>query len=48
MKLTPEEVAGGFLRVANESMGRPIRSLIEGRGIKTADYSLVSFGGAGG
>lgn len=48
MNLRPEEVASGFLRVANESMGRPIRSLTEGRGIRTADHTLVSFGGAGG
>jgi 5-oxoprolinase (ATP-hydrolysing) len=48
MHLKPEEVASGFLRVASESMGRPIRSLTEGRGIRTADHTLVSFGGAGG
>lgn len=48
MQLTPEEVASGFLRVANESMGRPIRSLTEGRGIRTSSHTLVSFGGAGG
>lgn len=48
MSLTAEEVASGFLRVANESMSRPIRSLTEGRGIRTADHTLVTFGGAGG
>lgn len=48
MNLTAEEVATGFLRVANEGMSRPIRSLTEGRGIRTADHTLVSFGGAGG
>ena len=46
--LTTEEVAGGFLRVANEAMSRPIRSLTEGRGITTSDHTLVTFGGAGG
>lgn len=30
--LTPEEVAFGFLDVANEAMCRPIRSLTEGKG----------------
>ncbi|KAI3543826.1 hydantoinase B/oxoprolinase [Colletotrichum abscissum] len=45
---TPEEVASGFLRVANESMSRPIRSLTEGRGIRTSDHVLATFGGAGG
>ncbi|OAQ77832.1 5-oxoprolinase [Purpureocillium lilacinum] len=48
MNLTPEEVASGFLRVANESMSRPIRSLTEGRGIRTSDHMLATFGGAGG
>ncbi|KAI8266232.1 hypothetical protein K4K58_010173 [Colletotrichum sp. SAR11_239] len=45
---TPEEVASGFLRVANESMSRPIRSLTEGRGIRTSEHVLATFGGAGG
>ncbi|KAK1636953.1 Hydantoinase B multi-domain protein [Colletotrichum phormii] len=45
---TPEEVASGFLRVANESMSRPIRSLTEGRGIRTSNHVLATFGGAGG
>lgn len=48
MNLTAEEVASGFLRVANEAMSRPIRSLTEGRGITTSDHTLVTFGGAGG
>ncbi|KAI1291186.1 5-oxoprolinase [Xylaria venustula] len=45
---TPEQVASGFLRIANESMSRPIRSLTEGRGIRTSDHVLATFGGAGG
>ncbi|RMJ09443.1 hypothetical protein CDV36_010931 [Fusarium kuroshium] len=48
LDFTPEEVASGFLRVANEAMSRPIRSLTEGRGIRTSDHALVTFGGAGG
>ncbi|UPL00473.1 hypothetical protein LCI18_011407 [Fusarium solani-melongenae] len=48
LDFTPEEVASGFLRVANEAMSRPIRSLTEGRGIRTSDHTLVTFGGAGG
>ncbi|KAI0383983.1 5-oxoprolinase [Hypomontagnella monticulosa] len=48
MNMTPEEVASGFLRVANESMSRPIRSLTEGRGIRTSQHVLATFGGAGG
>ncbi|KAL4882942.1 Hydantoinase B/oxoprolinase-domain-containing protein [Aspergillus karnatakaensis] len=48
--LTPEEVACGFLDVANEAMCRPIRSLTEGKGynILSASHNLAVFGGAGG
>ncbi|PRT55928.1 5-oxoprolinase [Wickerhamiella sorbophila] len=46
--LTPEQVALGFLTVANETMCRPIRSLTEGKGYSTANHVLASFGGAGG
>lgn len=46
--LTPEEVAQGFLVVANEAMCRPIRSLTEGKGYPVSSHSLASFGGAGG
>lgn len=46
--LKPEEVAMGFLLVANASMTRPIRALSEGRGFETAAHNLVCFGGAGG
>ncbi|KAJ7596011.1 Hydantoinase B/oxoprolinase-domain-containing protein [Mycena floridula] len=45
---TVEEVASGFLAVANESMARPIRSLSEGRGYSLKNHNLASFGGAGG
>ena len=48
ISMTPEEVASGFLRVANEGMSRPIRSLTEGRGIRTSNHVLATFGGAGG
>ncbi|KAJ9288523.1 hypothetical protein DTO021C3_3775 [Paecilomyces variotii] len=47
-KLTPEEVAMGFLMVANAAMTRPIRTISEGRGFETASHNLVCFGGAGG
>ncbi|CAK7199350.1 hypothetical protein SEUCBS139899_002028 [Sporothrix eucalyptigena] len=45
---TPEQIAHGFLQVANESMCRPIRNATEARGFATQDHNLVSFGGAGG
>ncbi|KAJ4490584.1 Hydantoinase B/oxoprolinase-domain-containing protein [Lentinula aciculospora] len=48
IKMSPEEVASGFLRVANEAMCRPIRSLTEAKGYESASHNLVVFGGAGG
>ncbi|KAI5304085.1 hypothetical protein KEM56_006868, partial [Ascosphaera pollenicola] len=46
--LTPEEVASGFLDVANEAMCRPIRALTEGKGYDISSHNLSVFGGAGG
>ncbi|ANB15796.1 Oxp1p [Sugiyamaella lignohabitans] len=43
-----EDVAMGFLQVANEAMCRPIRTLTEGKGYITSRHHLASFGGAGG
>ncbi|TPX14762.1 uncharacterized protein E0L32_005157 [Thyridium curvatum] len=45
---TAEEVAMGFLKVANEGMARPIRALTEARGYETSSHHLACFGGAGG
>ena len=47
-ELTREEVAMGFLAVANEAMCRPIRALTQGKGYDTSRHSLACFGGAGG
>ncbi|KFA54547.1 hypothetical protein S40293_08048 [Stachybotrys chartarum IBT 40293] len=47
-KLSAEEVALGFLKVADESMTRPIRNLTEARGFETSSHHLACFGGAGG
>lgn len=47
-KLTPEEVASGFLKVAVESMARPIRNLTEAKGFGTGEHNLACFGGSGG
>ncbi|KAL6411679.1 hypothetical protein AUP68_05396 [Ilyonectria robusta] len=46
--LTAEEVALGFLEIANETMSRPIRNTTEARGYALENHNLVSFGGAGG
>ncbi|KIY50075.1 hypothetical protein FISHEDRAFT_72121 [Fistulina hepatica ATCC 64428] len=45
---TVDEVAAGFLRVANENMSRPMRSLTEQRGYAVSNHNLCCFGGAGG
>lgn len=44
----PEEVAMGFLDVANETMAKPIRALTEARGFDVSSHHLACFGGAGG
>ncbi|XP_017766336.1 PREDICTED: 5-oxoprolinase [Eufriesea mexicana] len=47
-KMTVEEVAMGFVRVANETMCRPIRALTQAKGYDTSRHVLACFGGAGG
>jgi len=46
-KKTVEEVAYGFVRVANEAMCRPIRNLTTMRGFDITTHALACFGGAG-
>ncbi|CAF0933153.1 unnamed protein product [Rotaria sordida] len=46
--LSIEDIALGFINVANESMSRPIRALTEGKGFDLRDHVLACFGGAGG
>ncbi|KAF2141015.1 uncharacterized protein K452DRAFT_319288 [Aplosporella prunicola CBS 121167] len=46
--MTPEDVAYGFLDVANEAMCRPIRALTEAKGYEIGKHQLAVFGGAGG
>ncbi|KAK5673023.1 hypothetical protein QVD99_000497 [Batrachochytrium dendrobatidis] len=43
-----DEIAFGFIKVANESMCRPIRALTEGKGYNASNHILACFGGAGG
>ena len=47
-EMSPDEVAYGFIKIANETMTRPIRSLTEARGHDTSKHRLATFGGAGG
>lgn len=42
---TLEEVAIGFLTVANEGMARPMRQLTEQRGHAISSHDLCCFGG---
>ncbi|XP_048862389.1 5-oxoprolinase isoform X2 [Brienomyrus brachyistius] len=47
-EMSVEEVAMGFIRVANEAMCRPIRALTQAKGHDTSQHILACFGGAGG
>lgn len=42
-----ENIAQGFVNVANETMCRPIRQLTEMKGHETKNHALACFGGAG-
>lgn len=46
--MSVEEVAQGFITIANEAMCRPIRAITEARGYRTSEHNLACFGGAGG
>ncbi|MBI3514052.1 MAG: 5-oxoprolinase, partial [Proteobacteria bacterium] len=45
---TPEDIADGFLRVANENMANAIKEISVQRGYDVTAYALCAFGGAGG
>ena len=47
-QMSADEVAYGFIKIANETMTRPIRSLTEAKGHDTSKHRLATFGGAGG
>ena len=47
-RMSADEIAYGFIKIANETMTRPIRSLTEARGHDTSKHRLATFGGAGG
>ena len=46
--ITMEALALGFVRIAIETMGRPIKDLSIARGYDLRQHGLISFGGAGG
>jgi 5-oxoprolinase (ATP-hydrolysing) len=47
-QMSVDEVAYGFIKIANETMTRPIRLLTEAKGHDTSQHRLATFGGAGG
>ncbi|GAM23449.1 hypothetical protein SAMD00019534_066240 [Acytostelium subglobosum LB1] len=47
-EMSVDEVAYGFIRVANEAMCRPIRNITEAKGHDASHHVLSCFGGAGG
>ena len=47
-EMSLDDIANGFVKIANETMTRPIRSLTEARGHDTSKHRLATFGGAGG
>ena len=46
-EISEDEVAFGFIKVANEAMCRPIRALTLAKGHDTKNHVLACFGGAG-
>ncbi|MBF0186716.1 MAG: hydantoinase B/oxoprolinase family protein [Magnetococcales bacterium] len=46
-ELSPEALALGYVRIANETMAQPIKTLSEARGYDLRDHAMVCFGGAG-
>jgi 5-oxoprolinase (ATP-hydrolysing) len=45
---TPEEIADGFLKIAVENMANAIKQISVQRGFDVTEYTLCTFGGAGG
>ncbi len=45
---SPEEIAAGFLEIANAAMAQAIVEVCVARGVDPRDHALVGFGGAGG
>jgi len=46
-EFTPHELAEGYVEIANATMARAIRKVSVTKGYDPADYTLVTFGGAG-
>jgi len=48
LKLTPQEVAAGIIRIANNNMVNAIKLISVNRGHDPRDFTLIAFGGGGG
>ena len=48
LNLTPEQIAEGALKIAVENMANAVQKISTQKGYDLRDYTLVSFGGAGG
>jgi len=48
VRMTPEAIANGFLKIAVENMANAIKKISVQRGYDVTDYALQCFGGAGG
>lgn len=46
-RMSPEEIAAGFIDIANAHMARAVRRISIAKGYDPADYALAVFGGAG-
>ncbi len=46
LDMSVEEIAQGFIQVANETMARPIREVSSAKGYDVCNHDLVCFGGA--
>jgi 5-oxoprolinase (ATP-hydrolysing) len=46
LSMSVKEIAEGFIRVANETMARPIREVSSAKGYDVKNHDLVCFGGA--
>jgi 5-oxoprolinase (ATP-hydrolysing) len=47
IRKTPEEVALGYIQIANENMAKPIKEISVAKGFNVQEYTLACFGGAG-
>ncbi|HXH03502.1 MAG TPA: hydantoinase B/oxoprolinase family protein [Candidatus Competibacteraceae bacterium] len=47
-RMSPEEIADGFLKIAIENMANAIKQISTQRGYDVTEYTLCCFGGAGG